>query len=281
MKHIFKSILALTSLAFVAVSCDTDFIGNKFNPGDEQNTVSFVQSVISDTELPATVTSYDIQVGRSCADNAASYKVVAANGFPEAICPSSVSFAAGEYEAFITIDLSNVPVGQLVKGALALFDQDSPVAGDRSKCDINVSLQKAYNWQPYGTVKLTDDLIPAVFTAPNATWQVEALKAEGVEVYRLIDPYGPTFPFNDPGDFTLGAKWDIDATDPDAVTFNRTYLGFDWGYGEFNIALSEGAKGKMVNKVITFPVDGIIFNLPDIGNFKANNSGLQKIDLNL
>lgn len=275
MKHIFKSILALTSLAFVAVSCDTDFIGNKFNPGDEQNTVSFVQSVISDTELSATVTSYDIMVGRSSADNAISCNLKIA-GFPEGICPSSVSFAAGQYQAPITIDLSNVPVGQLVKGSIELVEQAS-----YSRKSINVSLQKAYNWLPYGTVKLTDDLIPAVFTAPNATWQVEALKAEGVEVYRLIDPYGPTCPFNEPGDFTLGAKWDIDATNPDAVTFSRTYLGFDWGYGEFNIVLSEGAKGKMVNKVITFPVDGIIFNLPDIGNFKANNSGLQKIDLNL
>ena len=49
MKHIFKSILALTSLAFVAVSCDTDFIGTQFNPSDGQDRVSFVQAVVSDT----------------------------------------------------------------------------------------------------------------------------------------------------------------------------------------------------------------------------------------
>ena len=275
MKHIFKSILALTSLAFVAVSCDTDFIGNKFNPGDEQNTVSFVQSVISDTELPATVTSYDSMVGRSSADNAISCNLKIA-GFPEGICPSSVSFAAGQYQAPITIDLSNVPVGQLVKGSIELVEQAS-----YSRKSINVSLQKAYNWQPYGTIKLTDDLLTDVFDAPSATWKVEALKAEGLEVYRLLDPYGSACPFNEPGDFTVGAKWDINATDPNAVTFDRTYLGFDWGYGEFNVALIGDAKGKMVDKVITFPEAGLVFNLPDVGNFKANLSGLQKIDLNL
>lgn len=277
MKHIFKSILALMSLVFVTVSCNTDFVGTKIDPSDLQDKVSFVQSVVSDTELAATVTSYDIQVGRSCADNAASYKVVAVDGFPKDICPSSVSFAAGEYSSVISIDLSEVPVGKLLKGAIALFADNDNV----SKSSINVSLQKAYNWQPYGTVKITDGLIIDVFNAPSATWQVEALKAEGLEVYRILEPYGPTYPFNEPGDFTLGAKWDINATNPDAVTFDRTYLGFDWGYGEFNIVLNGDAKGKMENKVITFPKGGIVLNLPDYGNFKANTSGLQKIDLNL
>ena len=175
------------------------------------------------------------------------------------------------------LDLSGMAVGKAYKGVISLASEsDYNSLGISS---VNVTLQKAYSWSHYGTVKITDDIVTAAFGVDNLTWEVEADKADGFEVYRLLDPYGANYPYNDPGDFTPGAKWVIDCTDPNAVTFDRTYLGFDWGYGEFNIWPLEA--GKMVNKVVTFPVDGIAFNLPDYGTFYANNSGLLAIDLNL
>ncbi|MCR5244490.1 MAG: hypothetical protein K6C37_07100 [Bacteroidales bacterium] len=275
MKNIFKSILALTSLAFIASSCDVENVGNKFNPGDEQKTVSFVQKVVSDTELSADLASYDIMLGRNSAEAALTCELK--TDLPGNVCPTSVSFAAGQYEAPITIDLSGLPVGKLLKGSIEVLDQVSYASSK-----INVSLQKAYVWEPYGTVKITDDLVTAVFGVENVTWQVEAMKAAGFEVYRLLDPYGAAYPYNEPGDFEEGAKWDINATNPDNVVFERTYLGFNWGYGEFNVFLIDSAVGgKMQNKVITFPKNSIAFNLPDEGSWKANGSGLFKIDLNL
>ena len=274
MKNIFKSILALASFAVVAVSCDTDFVGQTYSLNEVgASAVSFVQNVVSDTELEATQNTYDIPVARSSAEGAITCDLK--TDLPEGVCPASVSFEAGQFESVITINLSTIPVGKLLKGSIELLEQPK-----FSNNKINVSLQKSYRFEPYGTVKITDDLVTSAFGVKNVTWEVTALKAAGVEVYRLLDPYGANYPYNGPGEFKEGAKWDIDATNPDAVTFERTYLGFNWGYGEFNVWPL--AAGKMVNKVITFPVNGIAFDLPDEeATLKANNSGLFKIDLNL
>ena len=273
MKNIFKSILALTAVAFVAVSCDVTNVGNKISPNDvAEPAASFVQKVINDTELAAATTSYDIQIGRSNANQPA--MVAVQSTFPESVCPSVVGFGTGQYETTLSLNISELAVGTTLKGTIALVDQ----AG-HANTSLSVTLAKAYKWNPYGTVKITDDLVTCAFGVENVTWEVEADKADGFEVYRLLDPYGPNYPYNEPGDYKLGAKWVIDASDPNGVVFERTNLGFNWGYGEFNAWPLEA--GKMVNKVITFPVDGIAFNLPDYGTLKANNNGLFAIDLNL
>lgn len=275
MKNIFKSILALTAVAFVVVSCDVTNVGNKISPNDvAEPAASFVQKVINDTELAAATTSYDIQIGRSNANQPA--MVAVQSTFPESVCPSVVGFGTGQYETTLSLNISELAVGTTLKGTIALVDQ----AG-HANTSLSVTLAKAYKWNPYGTVKITDDLVTAVFTVQSVTWQVEAEKAEGVDVYRLLDPYGPNYPYNDPGDYKLGAKWVIDASDPNGVVFERTNLGFNWGYGEFNVFMADGVKGTMANKVITFPKNGLKFDLPDYGTFTANADAKQKIDLNL
>ena len=276
MKNIFKSILALTVLAFAASSCDVSNVGNKLSQNDvDAPAASFVQKVINETELNPSITSYEIVVGRTSPDYPA--QVVVETNLPSGVCPRVLGFSAGDSSTKLVLDLSSLAIGTLLKGVIALKDQ----AGF-TYSSINVSLQKAYKWNTYGTVKITDDMVASVFNGvDNITWEVKAEKAEGMEVYRLLDPYGPNYKYNDPDQFKLGVKWVIDASDPNAVTFERTYLGFDWGYGEHNVFLADGVKGTMVNKVITFPKNGLKFNLPDYGTFTVNASGKQKIDLNL
>ena len=275
MRNILKSILALSAIFSVA-SCNVDNIGTLYQHEGSDNGVSFTQSSVSYSELAASTTSLVVTLGRAASDAAQTVNI--ASTLPEGIVvPTSVSFAAGQGAADLVLDLSGMAVGKAYKGVISLASEsDYNSLGISS---VNVTLQKAYSWSHYGTVKITDDLVTCAFGVENVTWEVEADKADGFEVYRLLDPYGANYPYNDPGDYKLGAKWVIDCTNPNAVTFDRTYLGFDWGYGEFNAWPLEA--GKMVNKVITFPVDGIAFNLPDYGSLKANNNGLFAIDLNL
>ena len=275
MKTIVKSILALSAALFV-VSCNVDNIGTLYQHEGSDNGVSFTQSIISDTELGAAATSVVVTIGRAVADAAQTVNI--ASTMPEGISvPSSVSFGAGQSSADLVLDVSGMSVGKAYKGKISLASESD--YNDLAISEVSVTLQKAYSWSHYGTVKITDDLVTSCFGVDNLTWEVEADKADGFEVYRLLDPYGPNYPYNDPGDYTLGAKWVIDASDAKAVTFDRTYLGFNWGYGEFNVWPL--APGTMVGKVITFPVDGIAFDLPDYGTFYANGSGLFAIDLNL
>ena len=278
MKNIFNSILALSAAAIFAVSCNVENVGTTYQHEGTDNGVSFTQGTVANTEIGAAETSLVVTLGRAAATAAQTVNI--ASTLPDGIgVPSSVTFNAGEYAANLVLDISQMAVGSSYKGTLSLANEDD--YNDLAISSVNVTLAKAYTWNSYGTVHITDDLVTAAFGVDNLTWEVEAEKAEGFEVYRLLDPYGPNYPYNDPGDYTLGAKWVLDASNPNAVTFDRTYLGFNWGYGEFNIWLLDGATGTMTNKVITFPAKSIAFDLPDYGTFYGNPDGLLAIDLNL
>lgn len=275
MKHILKSILALSAV-FALASCNVDNIGTLYQHEGADAGVSFVQSALSDTEVSAATTQFVITLGRAVSDGAQTVNIE--SNLPAGIVvPSSVTFEAGQGAADLVLDISGMAVGKSYKGTISLANASD--YNDLAVSSVSVTLQKAYTWLPYGTVTITDDLVTSAFGVDNVSWQVLAEKAESFEVYRILDPYGENYPYNDPGDFTPGAKLVVDCTDPNAVTFDRTNLGFNWGYGEFNAWVT--APGKIVNKVITFPVNGISFNLPDYGTFTANGSGLFTIDLNL
>lgn len=279
MKNIFNSILAIGAAAMIAASCNVENLHTLYtSEGSENNGVTFLQTVLTDTEISAAATSYSLKLGRAVAT--ADQTVALTTSLPADITvPTSANFAAGEYETELKLTFGpTVAVGKTYKGSIKLANKDD---FDKNTAidSVIVTFQKAYSWAPYGKVTLTDDLLAGLFGTENVTWKVDAEKAEGFEVYRLLDPYGEAFPYNEPGDFTPGAKWVIDANDPNAVIFDKTFLGFDWGYGEFNIWPLD--YGTMVNKVITWPANGIAINLPTWGSTYANENGAQKIDLNL
>ena len=277
MKSIFKSIFVIGAAALFAVSCNVENIGTLYTHEGEDNGVSFTHSILANTEISASAKTYSIILGRAVATAAQTVNIASTVGDPIKV-PSSVTFEAGQASAELVLDISNIDVGTTYTGKLSLANESD--YNDLAIKEVSVTLAKAYTWGAYKTVKITDDLVTSCFGVQNVTWEVEAEKAEGFEVYRLLDPYGPNYPYNDPGDYKLGAKWVINANDPNAVTFDRTYLGFDWGYGEFNVYMDAGVVGKMVSKVITFPANGLKFNLPAYGTFTANNDGKLAIDLN-
>jgi hypothetical protein len=112
-------------------------------------------------------------------------------------------------------------------------------------------------------------------------------------LYRLIDPYGPVYPYFSAGedrdkDDTNSYDIEIDATDPDKVIINKQSTGTDWGYGDMNVysiaayyidngrpELAEAYYGKLENGVITFPASAlcICFEPTYPGPYIVNNSG--------
>lgn len=275
MKSIFKSIFALSAAVLFAASCNVDNIGTTYAHDDNTTGVTFVQPVLSDSEVSASVTSVTITVSRAVADAAQTVNI--ASTLPAGInVPSSVSFAAGQYATDLTLDLSSMEVGKTYKGNVSLANDADYNATAISS--ISITLAKAYTWAAYGKCSYTDDIVGPLFGAEPITYKVAVEKAEGFDVYRLIDPYGEAFPYNEPGDYRTGVKWLINATNPNAVTFDRTKLGVDWGYGEMEAAMQE--PGTMVGKVITFPTKGLVVYDAD-GGYYANNNGAFKLDLNL
>ncbi len=275
MKNIFKSILVLSAAAFVAVSCNTDNIGTVYESEGNATGLSFTQSIVNDTEISAAQTTFPVTVARSNA--AAALTVNIESTLPEDIkVPSSVTFNAGEYKTDLVLDISAMEVGTSYKGSVTFADENA-YDDNTAISSVSITFAKAFSWVSIGKHKYTDDIVGPLFGAPAIEYEVEVEQAEGFNVFRLIDPYGEVFPYNDPGDYRLGVKWVIDASDPDAVVFDMTSLGVDWGYGE--MAAQMLAPGKMVNKVITFPTDGIAV-YDDDGGYYANRNGAFKLDLN-
>lgn len=182
MKTIFKSILGIAAASLLAVSCNVDAVTTKFDPNTiDGNGVTFLQTVATDTELPASTTQFTIMVGRAKAAEAQSVPVVST--LPEDIvCPTSISFAAGEYEAPLVLDISKMGVGSTYKGTVSL---GGLTGSDKnfSNTSVSCTFAKAYSWVSLGKGQFLDTFWEGILA------DVEILKADGFEIYRVMNPY--------------------------------------------------------------------------------------------
>lgn len=147
-----------------------------------------------------------------------------------------------------------------------------------------------------GMCSYTDDIVSTLFGAPTVTYQVEIQESvDNPGKYRLVNPYGEIYPYNEPGDWDADNTYylTIDATDPDYVNLVQSDLGIDWGYGpmtalsfaDYFIDAGEATKdqmkaagyyGKLVDGVITFNVKTLglamgsdLYYANQLGEFKV------------
>ena len=143
-----------------------------------------------------------------------------------------------------------------------------------------ISVLQNGEWKSIGNCQYTDAFMSAAFTLEDQTYEVEIQKSLVKEgVFRLVNPYGAAFPYNEPGDYDTHDYhyMVIHAEDRDAVTIDEFHSGMDWTYGEFVMTVTK--PGKLENKVITFPKNGISLYIPGYGDFAGNADGTAKIDL--
>lgn len=135
-----------------------------------------------------------------------------------------------------------------------------------------------------GMATFTDALVGAWYGAPEVSYEVEIEESvDNPGKYRLVNPYGEAYPYNEPGDWDAANTYylTIDATNPDAVNIVSDNLGLDWGDGmmwtisaaDYFILtgqataeqlLSLGYYGKLADGVITFGPKTILIG--DDGN---------------
>lgn len=156
-------------------------------------------------------------------------------------------------------------------------------------------------WKSLGVGAYTEDcLLPNYiknYDSDPLTYAVEI--QENVNkpgLYRMVDPYGSAFPYNEDGDWDASQLWYviIDATDPDGVFIPEQRTGLNWGDGEFSIqslgsyymdagypfatVKNAGYMGTLADGVITFPVKGLLAIFDGDASY-ANVNGLTKIVL--
>lgn len=147
----------------------------------------------------------------------------------------------------------------------------------------------------------TEDYLFGLFEGlENVTYEVEIEESvDNPGKYRLVNPYGAAYPFNQPGDYddTQDYYMVINAQDPEGVYIPLQGVGCDWGYGEWTIysmaanyldggypleeVKTAGFCGTLKDGVITFPVKSLLITADGLGGklYYANTAGAFKVVL--
>ena len=158
-------------------------------------------------------------------------------------------------------------------------------------------------WVSLGMATYTEDCVTTFFKVENLSYQVEVRENKDKPgLYRVINPYGAAYPYNEEGDYDTSKEYfiEIDATDPEGVYIPGIYgTGMNWGSGEFSITsmayyymATQGASledvkdagvcGVLADNVITFPAEALLISMANYkdGNFYTSNAnGLFKLDM--
>ena len=171
------SILMLLSLC-VFTSCEQENEGAIYDANNQGLSFTFNTFEFS---APANNPVISVPVYRAVANDAYTASITVATEAPGVTAPSSVSFAAGEQETTIDINLgSELGVGVIATITITLNDADASVGG---VAETEISAYKEYVFESLGMGTFQDNW------ALGGTYSVEIQKAQGFDRYRVIDPY--------------------------------------------------------------------------------------------
>lgn len=204
-----------------------------------------------------------------------------------------VPFEAGAETALISIPvkMDGIDYGETFTLTLKVLEESTQYGAS----ELALSVVYPEPWVSLGLATYVDTFVADLWSAPNAEYEVE-LQENQVKpgFYRLVNPYGEAYPYNDPGDWDDSRDYflEIHAEEPDAVYIEVQGLGFDWGYGEFLMGSlagyymaqgasleemkAEGYTGTLKDGILTFP-NGVLLVGDDDGLAYANSKGAFKL----
>ena len=195
----------------------------------------------------------------------------------------TVRFALGDAGKYTAIAISYDAEGEAQEAAYTQFEY---TVGATTSA-----------WETLGMAKYTDDFMASLFNGVEpVTYEVEIqANSEKPGMYRLVNPYGAAFPYNEAGDWDTSSDYylEINAQDPQGVYIETQELGFDWGYGMFSASSmafqylanydletikGAGYCGTLTEGVITFPAKTLLITATQLdGFYYANQNGAFKV----
>ena len=217
------SILMLLSLC-VFTSCEQENEGAIYDANNQGLSFTFNTFEFS---APANNPVISVPVYRAVAGDAFTSSITVSTSAPGVTAPSSVSFAAGEQETTIDINLgSELGVGVIATITITLNEADASVGG---VAETEISAYKEYVFESLGMGTFQDNW------ALGGTYSVEIQKAQGFDRYRVIDPYKEGLT-NDDGEWenwiAMGTRcpyiefWETG--EGDLILFNNFALGINY-----------------------------------------------------
>lgn len=297
MKKYILPVVALMSIALASCSDDD------YTPGPQSQGYYFPKESVTEVYFGEDATQFAFTVMRTDAEEAATVnlEVVEESGLFNV--PSTVSFAAGKNMADVTVTFDPSELDYKDYTFTISIPEDQKYLYGLTDYEFTAGIDPQFRWEDYGVCKYTDDLIVGLLSGkPSIEYDVPIQRHMSTAgLYRLVNPYGENFPYNEPGDYDDETHYlVVHAEYANAVWCEPCYTGCDWGYGEFcvisnawcylNAGNSLGAVanagfcGKLVNGVITFPAkETWLIQLPNYNGesamFWTNNNGGFKIVL--
>lgn len=294
LKNIFSVLFACIAMTTLW-SCDDEV---EYTPAEVPNNaqVYFPSGLASTLNLSSSATSFTLDVLRATTGTAATVNLSVTDGTNGKLSiPSSVSFDASSNVATLTIGYNSAdfPYDEFSEVSISI-EEGSTTPYGISTYTFTVGIPAP--WVSLGMATYRDDLVTTFWATGNPVYQVEIQEnQEYPGLYRLVNPFGANYPFNDPGDWDTSKDYylEINAQDPEAVYIAESQMGTDWGYGFWKIwslanyymvrqnkTLEEvkaaGYCGTLSDGVITFPAGGLLFGMTNYnegGYYNSNGSG--------
>lgn len=189
-----KYLLGMGLILALFTACDTDNEGTIYSSKGQE--LSFTASALTSVTVTPNDPKFEVEVVRGNASEAYTGSVKATGLIGKtAFTDFSVSdftFAAGEYKTTLTVDISNLEIGEDLDLTLTFNDEENVSKSDIS--ETTLTCNKDYNWESIGTGTYTDAWTTASDANPNGvTANVEIYKAEGFDRYRVMNPYDEYF----------------------------------------------------------------------------------------
>lgn len=221
-KSLFSILMVLSLCVFT--SCEQENEGTIYNAKNQGLSFTFNAFEMS---APANNPVISVPVYRAVAGEAFTSTITVSTEAAGIVAPSNVSFAAGEKEAAIEINLGEeLAVGQIVDITITLNEADASIGG---VSETVVSAFKEYVFETLGMGTFEDNW------ALGGTYEVEIQKAIGFNRYRVIDPYKEGLT-NDDGEWenwiAMGTRcpyiefWETGVDD--LILFNNFALGINY-----------------------------------------------------
>ena len=194
MNKIFKIFLAV-ALSLFTVACNLDQISDIYTTEDTE--ASMLQTVFNETELAASLESIAIPIVRAntASETSVNLTVTLPTGLSivgnatevetlenaSKVYSTAVTFAAGQAESGLVLDLTAMEVGSSYSGKVEIADT-TVVNMNKVTMSTTFKFAKAYSWTSLGTGTFLDNFV-------GNYNEVEILKAEGYDIYRVMNPF--------------------------------------------------------------------------------------------
>ena len=296
-RNIAKAVLAVSMLS-VMVACEEEAV---YTPAQDLTNaqVYFSNTTAKDVKLTMEDTELNVAICRANTIGNLDVQLVV-SGTELMTAPSSVKFADGDSVANIKVTFDPQAIGYDNPQTLNIALADSTMGTPYGESVFSLTAMIPSPWTSLGKATVVDDIMTVGWGIPFTPFPVEIQENDLTPgLYRLVNPWTSSYPWNEPGDYDDSKNYylEIHAEDPDAVWFGRTEMGLDWGYGMIStwsiadyyvqngtdpeLVKEKGFYGTLKDGEITFPVQGILFNMPQHPQgdnwYLANGSGMFSI----